>query len=81
MAETFCAISGIDPLGKKKSTNLPGDKRPKGQNAAFPRATVEGEVRRILQAQAGKLKEVDANLETVLFSDWRKCVAASLALI
>ncbi len=42
MAETFCAISGLDPLGKKMSCHLPGDKRPKGQNAAFPRATVEG---------------------------------------
>ena len=36
MAETFCAMCGIDPLGKKKSANVPGDKRPKGQNAAFP---------------------------------------------
>jgi len=49
MAETFCAISGIDPLGKKKSANLSGDKRPKGQNAAFPREIVEREVRQILQ--------------------------------
>ena len=55
MAETFCAISGIDPLGKKKSCNLPGDKRPKGQNAAFPRPIVEGEVRRILEAHVGKI--------------------------
>jgi len=80
MAETFCAMSGIDPLGKKKSANLPGDKRPKGQNAAFPRELVESEVRRILQANSGKLKGVDANLETVLFSDWRAIPCPGLKL-
>lgn len=66
MAETFCAICGIDPLGKKRSTNLPGADRPKGQNAAFPRATVESEVRRVVQAHFGKLEKVDANLERAL---------------
>jgi hypothetical protein len=80
MAETFCAISGIDPLGNKKSANLPGDKRPKGQNAAFPREVVEDEVRRILQAHSGKLKSVDANLEKVLFSDWRAIACPGLKL-
>jgi CRISPR-associated endonuclease Csn1 len=63
MAETFCAMCGIDPLGGKKSASLPGDKRPKGQNAAFPRATVEREVRRIVQAHFSRLTKVDANLE------------------
>jgi CRISPR-associated endonuclease Csn1 len=66
MAETFCAISGIDPLGKKKSCHLLGEKRPKGQNAAFPRATVETEVRHILRAHFGKLAKVDEDLERVL---------------
>jgi hypothetical protein len=80
MAETFCSISGIDPLGKKKSANLPGDKRPKGQNAAFPREVVEGEVRRILQAHVGKLKSVDATLEKALFSDWRAIPCPGLKL-
>lgn len=69
MAETFCAISGIDPLGTKKSCNLPGDKRPKGQNAAFPRPIVEGEVRRILQAHVGKLAKVDAAFIRALLGD------------
>jgi len=69
MAETFCAISGIDPLGTKKSCNLPGDKRPKGQNAAFPRPIVEGEVRRILQAHVGKLAKVDAAFVRALLGD------------
>jgi len=80
MAATFCAISGIDPLGKKKSANLPGDKRPKAQNAAFPREIVEGEVRRIVQAHSGKLKGVDTNLEKVLFSDWRAISCPALKL-
>ncbi len=66
MAETFCAISGLDPLGSKKSCHLPGDKRPKGQNAAFPRAAVENEVRRILRAHFGKLAQVDELLERIL---------------
>jgi CRISPR-associated endonuclease Csn1 len=80
MAETFCAMSGINPLGKKKSANLSGDQRPKGQNAAFPRQVVEGEVRKILQAHAGKLKGVDANLEKALFSDWRAISCPDLKL-
>jgi hypothetical protein len=66
MAETFCGMSGIDPLGKKKSTNLTGDKRPKGQNAAFPREVVEREVREILQKHFGTLRGVDSNLERAL---------------
>ncbi len=80
MAETFCAISGIDPLGKRKSANLPGDKRPKGQNAAFPREVVEGEVRKILQTHFGNLKGANANLEKVLFSDWQAVPCPGLKL-
>jgi CRISPR/Cas system Type II protein with McrA/HNH and RuvC-like nuclease domain len=80
MAETFCAISGLDPLGTKKSTNLPGDKRPKGRNAAFPREIVENEVRKILKAHTGKLKGADANLEEVLFSNWRAILCHDLKL-
>ncbi len=80
MSETFCAMSRLDPLGKKKSTNLPGDQRPKGQNAAFPREVVEGEMRKILQAHFGKLKGVDANFEKVLFRDWRAIPCSDLKL-
>jgi len=71
MAETFCAMSGLDPLGSKKSTHLPGDKRPQGQNAAFPREVVEGEVKRILSAHLDKLKGADENLEKALLADWQ----------
>ena len=87
MAETFCAISRLDPLGKKRSTNLPGDKRPKGQNAAFPREIVEGEVRKLLRAHAGKLKGVDEKLERCLLgrdstdkSAWREIPCPDLKL-
>ena len=80
MAETFCAISKINPLGKKKSANLPGNERPKGQNAAYPREIVEREVRQILQKHAGKLKGADATLEKALFADWRAIPCAELKL-
>ena len=62
MAETFCKELGLNPTGQKKSSTV----RFKGLNAAFPRAVVEGEVRRILQAHVGILKGVDANLERIL---------------
>jgi hypothetical protein len=80
MAETFCAVSGIDPLGSKRSCNLPGNKRPKAMNAAFPRKVVEGEVRRILRAHFGLLKNVNASLEKALLDDWQegKCPAIKL---
>src|SRR5579872_493574 len=80
MAETFCAMCGIDPLGPKKSTNLPGDKRPKGQNAAFPREIVEREVQQILQAHFGRLNCVDANLEKALLTDWLSIPCPTLRL-
>jgi len=56
MAETVCAICGIDPLGSKKSSNPAPEHRFKGQNAAFPRDIVEREVQRILEVHVGKLK-------------------------
>jgi CRISPR-associated endonuclease Csn1 len=80
MAETFCALSGIAPLGRKKSANLPGAQRPKGQNAAFPREVVEREARAIVQAHFGKLKGVDASFEKALFSDWRAIACPQLKL-
>jgi HNH endonuclease/RuvC endonuclease subdomain 3 len=87
MAETFCAMSGINPLGQKKSANVPGDKRPKGQSAAFPREIVEREVRQILQKHFGKLKNVDANLERTLMGKdnndklaWQAIACADLKL-
>lgn len=71
MAETFCAVSGLDPLGDKISCNLPGDKRPKALNAAFPREDVEREVRTVLERHIGKLPKVDAALIRCLMEDWK----------
>jgi hypothetical protein len=75
MAETVCAISGIDPLGDKSSCNVNPEARFKGKNAAFSRAVVEGEVRRILQRHFGKLPKVNEKLERALCGqeadDWK----------
>jgi hypothetical protein len=76
MAETFCKELGLEIEGKKKSSM----KRFKGLNAAFPREIVEGEVRKVLRAHFGKLKSVDQNLESALFSDWRAIPCAELKL-
>ncbi len=51
MCETWCAVCKLDPLGKVMSCNLPGEERPRGLKAAFPRRIVEREVERILRAQ------------------------------
>jgi len=62
MAETFCKVLKIDPLGAKNSSTV----RFKGLNAAFPRRTVEREVQRILQAHFGKLPGVDEDFARAL---------------
>lgn len=55
MAETFCAVLGLDPLGEKHSSRTYF----KVNNAAFPRDTVEKEVLRILNAHRGVLPKLD----------------------
>lgn len=80
MAETFCAVSGLDPLGDKKSCNLRGEQRPKGLNAAFPREDVEAEVRRILERHRGALPGVDDAFVRALFEDWRTIPCTALSL-
>jgi hypothetical protein len=82
VCETFCAISGLDPLGNKMSCNLPGNARPKAMNAAFPREHVEAEVRRVLEAHKGKLKGCDDAFVAALMDDWRaaQCPAINLPL-
>ena len=80
MAETFCAVSGLDPLGKKISCNLPGDKRPKALNAAFPREDVESEVQQVLKAHLGKLPSVDPSFIAALMSDWKALPCPEIGL-
>lgn len=70
MAETWCALCGLDPLGTQKSVALAGKDRPKGQNAAFPREDIEREVRAILEAHLGRLPHVDDALIAALMKDW-----------
>ena len=58
MAETFCAVLGLDPLGEKKSSRIYF----KGKSAAFPRSVVEAEVREILSAHVSVLPKADEKL-------------------
>lgn len=69
MAETVCAICGIDPLGNKSSAAIDPKKRFKSQNAAFNRDVVRDEVRRVLEAHVGKLDKLDANAIRCLIGD------------
>jgi CRISPR-associated endonuclease Csn1 len=71
MAETFCAVCGIDPIGAKCSSHIDPAKRFKAKNAAFPRNIVEAEVARILKAHFGNLRGMDERFATGMFSDWR----------
>jgi CRISPR-associated endonuclease Csn1 len=65
MAETVCAVLGVDvkadaPFMKENAPWF------KGKNVAFPRAIVEAEVRRIVQAQFGHLQGCDASFLALL---------------
>lgn len=64
MAETICAILGIDPSGAKISSNLPY----KTLNAAFPRKIVRNEVLAILNKHKGHLDKLDEDFITTLIS-------------
>jgi CRISPR-associated endonuclease Csn1 len=80
MAETWCAVCGLDPLGAKTSCNLPGAKRPKGLNAAFPREIVEAEVAEIVRRHFGKLPQVDEALLAALTTNWRAVPCEAIRL-
>mgnify|MGYP001332464668 FL=1 len=80
MAETFCAISGLDPLSNKISCNLPGNQRPKAQNAAFPRENVVAEVTSILERHCGKLPKLDAAFIKTLIQDWKAIPCPTIQL-
>ena len=76
MAETFCKELGVAPAGEKRASMV----RFKGLNVAFPRAVVEGEVRRILRSHSGKLPKVDATLERALLANDNQDKAAWQAI-
>ena len=65
MAEVFCDVLKIDPLGVVKSSML----RVRNLGAAFPREGVEAEVERILRAHLGVLPHVDEALVTAIMRD------------
>jgi CRISPR-associated endonuclease Csn1 len=76
MAETFCKELKVDPFGAKQSSEV----RFKGLNAAFPRATVENEVRAILEKHEGKLDKLDAAFTRSLMDDARVIACAAYKL-
>ncbi|MCG8603221.1 MAG: hypothetical protein MI807_23970 [Verrucomicrobiales bacterium] len=55
MAETVCAVLGVDPDGKKFSSSVAF----KTRNAAFPREAVVREVRRLLEAHINVLPNLN----------------------
>lgn len=78
MCETWAAFCGLNPL--IDAPNWPGDKRPKGLNAAFPREDVELEVRTILAKHLGILPHLDAALIRTLMEDWTAVTCADVRL-
>lgn len=71
MAEVYCHLVGLDPLGDVTSTHsIPPERRPRGQGAAFPREVVEAEVRAILERHCGQLPRLDDAFIRALLEDW-----------
>jgi len=62
MCETVCLELKVDPLGAKRASTVWF----RGLNAAFPRGTVEAEVRRIIRAHFNALPRVNPDLERAL---------------
>lgn len=65
MAEVFCDVLGIDPLGARKSST----QRMRNLGAAFPREGVEMEVERILRAHLGVLPGLDEAFVAAVMRD------------
>jgi len=68
MCETVCALLDTNP-------NLNQNPKPrhyfKGENAAFPRATVLSETRKVLSAHVGQLAGVTEEFIEILLDDWK----------
>ena len=76
MAETFCKVLGLEPLGDKQSSAA----NFKRLNAAFPRQVVEKEVRRLLEFHQKKLPAIDDAFLRSLFEDWQAAKVPNLKL-
>ena len=66
MAEVFCDVLKIDPLGPLKSSMI----RVRNLGAAFPREGIEAEVEHILRAHVGVLANLDDALINALMRDY-----------
>ena len=76
MAETFCKVLGLDPLGEKQSSAA----NFKRLNAAFPRSVVEREVRRLLELHQKTLPAINSAFLKSLFEDWQAAKVPGLKL-
>lgn len=76
MAEVFCDVLKVDPLGEVKSSTL----RVRNLGAAFPREGVEREVERILRAHVDVLVHVDDRLINALMRDYTALPGPNLRL-
>lgn len=65
MAQIFCDVLKVDPLGEVTSSRL----RFRNLGAAFPREGIEEEVEKILHAHLGILPKLDERLITALMRD------------
>lgn len=65
MAEVFCDVLKVDPLGAVKSSM----QRVRNLGAAFPREGIETEVERILRTHVGVLSKLDDRLINALMRD------------
>lgn len=68
-AETVCAFLGADPSSPQKPALR---KYFKGQNLAFPREIVRGEVEKIIDAHIGHLPKCDENFKKLMIGNWRE---------
>ena len=66
MAEVFCDVLKVDPLGPVKASM----ERVRNLGAAFPREGVEAEVERILRAHLGVLPQLDERFIDAVMRDY-----------
>ncbi|HEY0548326.1 MAG TPA: HNH endonuclease domain-containing protein, partial [Verrucomicrobiae bacterium] len=76
MAEVFCDVLKIDPLGERTSST----QRFRNLGAAFPREGVEAEVEKILRAHLEALPNLDERLITALMRDHTAVPGADLRI-
>ena len=68
MAETVCAVLGVDPTNER---NPKLEFYFKGLNAAFPRSSVENEVSQLLEIHRPILRELSNESQEAILNDWQ----------